>query len=132
MLELAYLRGVGVDAAVTDALREAVKRAKSAQPLAERLDAIALRCSALPDLTTNDPEGRSDTTSKACHASTKPSPAHHLGACAARRPVRQDQANSTPNMTAPALCSARPPGHSSAVPQASASPRTGQFSGASR
>jgi len=59
--ELAGLTGKSLTQAVKTALRHELKlaritRAKRARPLAERLDEIALRCAALPDLDMRSPE----------------------------------------------------------------------------
>lgn len=59
--ELAKLTGQSLTEAVKIALRRELKRArvarvKKVRPLAERLDEIALRCAALPDINTRPPE----------------------------------------------------------------------------
>lgn len=59
--ELANLTGQSLTEAVKTALQHELKRAKIARirktrPLAERLDEIALRCAALPDIDTRTPE----------------------------------------------------------------------------
>jgi antitoxin VapB len=59
--ELAKLTGQSLNEAVKIALQNELKRAKVTQvkkvrPSAERLDEIALRCAALPDLDTRTPE----------------------------------------------------------------------------
>lgn len=59
--ELASLTGQSLTDAVKSALRHELKRTKvvrvkRGRPLAERLDEIALRCAALPDLDTRTPE----------------------------------------------------------------------------
>jgi antitoxin VapB len=59
--ELAGLTRQSLTEAVKTALRHELKRARvtrvnRARPLADRLDEIALRCAALPDLDTRTPE----------------------------------------------------------------------------
>lgn len=58
--QLAGLTGKSLTQAVKTALRHELKRTMvvrvKARPLAERLDEIALRCSALPDLDKRTPE----------------------------------------------------------------------------